>query len=272
MKKRVLVFLVATFAAVMCFGEDFFTTNPVDEKETGDFLTTGTVQAKATDTPVPVPPTHTPEDTAVPTQAPTKPPVKPTPKPTPKPILKPTPKPTAAPVVRPTAVPTAVRPALRPEINITKADISELARNKTADNLFGLLITDRKFTLAIEIENSGNGSAFYSSSKLISGDTSILIHEPDKTLQTILPVSRRELVYSLVILSDYEGDSKLPLKLIVKYSGLEKELPVEVYVDESSPLLVYAAVGIALLLLIILFAAIFRKKENPSKKNYDFNN
>lgn len=268
MIKKALAFTMFLFVAVFCFGSDFFTTNPVDEKQTGDFLTTGAVEAKATNTPVPPPPTPTPDDTPVPTAVPTKPPVKPTPKPT----IRPAQKPAAAPVLRPTPAPVVERPMLRPEINITKASINELARNKTPDNLFGLLITDRKFTLNLEIENSGNGAAFYSSAKLITGDTSILVHDPDKNLQTILPASRRELVYSIVVLSDYAGNLKLPIKLVVKYSGLEKELPVEVYIDESSPLFLYAAGGIAGILILLLLAGIFRKKEKASKKNYDFEN
>lgn len=239
---------------------DYLQSGEVEKKDTGELLDTGLVEAKPTKTPTP-----TPEPTPEPTPKP-----KPTPKSTHKP--KPTPVPTPKPI--PTPIPTTIKPESFPAITITKTSILELAQKKNLSNFFGLLSPERKFNLTIQIENAGPSSAFYTTAKLKSGHPSILIAEPEKDLKTILPGNRLELVYNMVVLASYDGDLKLPLSLKISANNIEKEFPLEVYIDEAIPYMLYLIIGLIILFIIILIILIIKstKKGTIKKgKDYDIN-
>jgi len=247
--------------------EDLLEADAVDKREDSEYFNAGTVDAIPTDTPPPIP-TDTPPP--IPTATP-----KPTDKPTPKPTLKPTPKPTLKPkpTKKPTPKPTPKKKYKKttvryPEFNIARAEIVEIAQAKTAENLFGLFVSERKFTLTIVLENSGKRSSYYTVTNLISGHTSVIATEPEKQLGTVLPQSKRELVYPVLVLASYDGENKLPLSLKVRANGLNKEFPVEVYIGDRVPYLLYAGLGLLLLIIIIIIARRPRKKR--IKKEYDF--
>ncbi len=237
---------------------DYLQSGEVEKKDTGEMLDSGLVEAKPTKTPVPTPTL--------------KPTPEPTPKPTSKPVIKPTPVPTPEP--KPTPVPKTIKPAQFPAISITKTSILELAQKKNLSNFFGLLSPERKFNLTLQIENVGSTSAYYTIAQLKSGHPSILIAEPEKNLKTILPGSRLDLVYNMVVLASYDGDLKLPLTLKITANGMEKEFPVEVYIDESIPYMLYAVIGLIILfiiILIIIIAKAGRKDTIRKGKDYDIN-
>ncbi len=239
---------------------DYLQSGEVEKKDTGELLDTGLVEAKPTKTPIPTP---------------TKEPApEPTPKPTPKP--KPKPKPTLipTPIPEPTPVTKIIKPMQFPAISITKTSILELAQKKNLSNFFGLLSPERKFNLTLQIENEGPSSAYYTNAQLKSGHPSILIAEPDKNLKTILPGSRLDLVYNMVVLASYDGDLKLPLTLKISANGMEKEFPLEVYIDESIPYMLYSIIVLIIVFIIILILIIIRasKKDTIKKgKDYDIN-
>jgi hypothetical protein len=217
-----------------------------------------------TKTPVPAEPTIAPEPTAEPTP-------KPAPKPTPKPkvIIKKV-------IVRETVVTTPVparAQAQFPDIAISKATILEIVGRKTAANFYGLLSTDRKFTLTLSLANNGRSTAMYTTAELKSGHTSVIPSEPEKNLGTVLPGSKMDLVYSLVVLASYDGDLKLPLTLKLTANGIVKDYPVDVYIEEAVPYLLYIGAGLLILLIILMLILIFRGKKGGAKKgkDYDFN-
>ncbi|MCX8093966.1 MAG: hypothetical protein N3E50_07380 [Candidatus Goldbacteria bacterium] len=237
---------------------DYLQSGEVEKKDTGELIDSGLVEAKPTKTPIPTP---TPE---------------PTPKPTPKPIPKPKPKPTPVPTPepKPTPVPKIIKPVEFPAISITKTSILELAQKKNLSNFFGLLSPERKFNLTLQIENSGQTSAYYTVVQLKSGHPSILIAEPEKNLKTVIPGSRLDLVYNMVVLASYDGDLKLPLSLKISANGMEKEFPLDVYIDESIPYMLYTIIGFIILFLIILIIIIInasRKDTIKKGKDYDIN-
>jgi hypothetical protein len=238
---------------------DYIQAGTVEQKQTGDMLDSGAVEAKATKTPVPVAaPTRAPEPTAVPT-----------PRPRPAPVIK-----KAAP--RPTRVPTPAptrAAAAFPDLAISKANIEEIKQKGTVNNFYGLLSTDRKFTLTLSLENRGTSTALYTTVELKSGHVSILTNEPEKNLGSILPGSKLDLVYPVMVLASYDGELKLPLSLKVTANGLVKEYPIDVYIDEAVPYLMYIGGGLLILLIILILILVLRggKKGNVSKgKDYDF--
>jgi len=240
---------------------DYLQSGEVEKKDTGELLDSGIVEAKPTKTPIPTP-TPKPEPTPIPTE-------KPKPKPTPKPTIKPTPIPQPTPVVIKT-----IKPAEFPAISITKTSILELAQKKNLSNFFGLLSPERKFNLTLQIENAGPSAAYYTTAQLKSGHPSILIAEPEKDLKTVLQGSRLDLVYNMVILASYDGDLKLPLTLKISANGMEKEFPVEVYIDESVPYMLYGIISLIILFIIILIIIIVKssRKDTIKKgKDYDIN-
>jgi len=237
---------------------DYLQSGEVEKKDTGELLDTGLVEAKPTKTPIPTP---TPEPTP-----------EPTPKPTPKAKPKPTPVPT--PIPKPTPITKTIKPVQFPAISIIKTSILELAQKKNLSNFFGLLSPERKFNLTLQIENAGPTSAYYTTAQLKSGHPSILIAEPDKNLKTILPGSRFDLVYNMVVLASYDGDLKLPLTLKISANGMEKEFPVEVYIDEAIPYMLYSVIVLIIIFIIILILIIIRasRKDTIKKgKDYDIN-
>ncbi|MCX7698654.1 MAG: hypothetical protein N2114_04225 [Candidatus Goldbacteria bacterium] len=237
---------------------DYLQSGAVEKKDTGELIDSGIVEAKPTKTPIPTP---TPKPTPVPT-----------PKPTPKPKLRPTPVPTPEPI--PTPIPKIIKPVEFPAISITKTSILELAQKKNLANFFGLLSPERKFNLTLQIENLGQTSAYYTVVQLKSSHPSILIAEPEKNLKTVIPGSRLDLVYNIVILASYDGDLKLPLSLKISANGLEKEFPLDVYIDESIPYMLYTIIGIIIIFLIILIIIIInvgRKDTIKKGKDYDIN-
>jgi hypothetical protein len=243
----------------------------VEGKDTNSLLDGGLVDAIPTKTPVPTP---EPEDTIAPTKEPTpKPeptavPTKPRPKPTPK-KAAPTPRPTPVP---PTPVPTRA-PLSFPGLEITRATIAEIAMKRDLDNYFGLFITERKFTVTVSFANKGATAAYYTTVSLKSGDTSVLTNEPDKNLGTVMPGSSQDLVYPLVVLGSYDGDLKLPLALKITANGMSKDYPIEVYIDEAVPYLLYIGAGLLILLILLMLLMLLRGKKGQSKKgkDYDFN-
>jgi hypothetical protein len=272
-------FCVTVFAAEPGYGadsnygpseeSDFITGDSVEGKDTNGLMDGSLVDAIATKTPYPTPepeptlappvkePTPKPQPTAIPT---------PKPRPTPK---KAAPRPTPVP---PTPVPTRA-PAAFPGLEVSKAAITETVMKRTAENFFGLLTAERKFTLSLVLENKGATGSYYTIANLKSGDTSVLTSDPEKNLGTVLPGSRLDLVYSLVVLGSYDGDLKLPLSLKVTANGLVKEFPFDAYIDESVPYLLYIGAGLLILLILLLLLMLLRggKKGQAKKgKDYDF--
>ncbi len=249
--------------------DDLIESEAVEKQKNTDLLSVGEVEAIETDTPVPTS-TYTPQPT--PTAKPTpKPTLKPTEKPTPKP--KPTVKPTVKPTPKPTPKPrkkhrgTSKRKA---EFNIASAVMSEIAKKRTLKNYFGIFNAERKFSVTITIENSGRKSAFYTNVYLKSGHSSVIPTEPEKKLGTVLPQSKREFVFPLIILGSYDGPEKMPLSLKVQTGGLEKEFPVEVYLEPRIPDMYYAGGMLLLIILLIILMKLRRKKPKKKKKEYDF--
>jgi hypothetical protein len=78
----------------------------------------------------------------------------------------------------------------------------------------------------------------------------------------------------MVILASYDGDLKLPLTLKISANGMEKEFPVEVYIDESVPYMLYGIISLIILFIIILIIIIVkssRKGAIKKGKDYDIN-
>ncbi|MBP7793339.1 MAG: hypothetical protein KA120_09825 [Candidatus Goldbacteria bacterium] len=235
---------------------DYLQSEEVEKKDTGELIDSGIVDAKPTKTPIP---TATPEPTL---------------EPTPKPTQKPKPKPTPIPTPKPDPVTKIIKPVPFPSISITRTSILEIAQKKNLSNFFGLLSPERKFTLTLQIENSGPSTSYYTNVQLKSGHPSILIAEPEKNLKTILPGSRFDLVYNMVVLASYDGDLKLPLILKINANGMEKEFPLDVNIDESIPYMLYFIIALIVLVIIILIIIIIkagRKSTIKKGKDYDIN-
>jgi hypothetical protein len=263
----------AVYAADTNYGPseegDFITSDSVEGKDTSGLLDGSLVDGIPTKTPYPTP---EPEDTI----APPPPPVEPTPKPKPTAVPTAKPRPTPKKVApRPTPVPVPTRPPVGfPGLEVSKAVISEIVMKRSAENFFGLLTAERKFNLSLVLENKGGTASYYTVVNLKSGDTSVLTNEPEKNLGTVLPGSRNDLVYSLIVLGSYDGDLKLPLSLKITANGLSKEFPFEVYIDESVPYLLFIGAGLLILLILLLLIMLLRggKRGQPKKgKDYDFN-
>jgi len=205
------------YAADASDSDDYIGGDSVEGKDTNKLLEGDAVNGIATKTPVPAP-EPTQEDLIQPDVIPTKEPVA---KPAPTEIPTPKPKPTAKPAPRPT--PKKPRrgpllcqhPCLRmrlpvPGLEVSKAAIAEIVMKRTAENFFGLLTTERKFTLSLVLENKGAATSYYTVVTLKSGDTSILTSDPEKEPGHVMPGSRLDVVYSLIVLGSYSGDLKLP--------------------------------------------------------------
>jgi hypothetical protein len=261
---------------------DYLTSDSVEGKDTNKLLDGDLVDGVPTKVPAPAATAN--EDMIEPDVVPTKAPVvkpqpteipeipTPRPKPTAKPYVKPTPKKSAP---RPTAVPTPVptrAPIAFPGLEVSKAAISEIVMKRTAENFFGLLTTERKFTLNLVLENKGPSTSYYTVVTLKSGDTSLLTSDPEKNLGTVMPGSRLDIVYSLVVLGSYGGDLKLPLSVKITANGLVKEFPVEVYIEEAVPYLLYIGAGLLILLILLLIILALRggKKGGQGKKGKDY--
>ena len=224
---------------------DFLEAGAVEEQSTGSMLESGVVK-----------PVFRPTDTPLPTPVPT---------------LKPTPKPTAVPTKAPKPRPTAARVTPQfPAFAVTSAFVVELAQKRTASNYYGLFGGERKFTVNIKLENQGNTTAFHTLAEIVSGNTSIISPEARKNLQTVLPKTDREIVYPLVVLSGYDGDIKLPLTLRITANGMYKDYPLDLYIDETTPYILYIGAGLLLLIIIILIIAIARRGKNREKKGKDY--
>jgi len=72
------------------------------------------------------------------------------------------------------------------------------------------------------------------------------------------------------MLGSYDGSGKLPLSLIVRASGLEKEFPVDVYADPVLAEIYYIGGGIILLIILLIILGLLKKKSKKKKKEYDF--
>jgi hypothetical protein len=304
MKKFLLVLsltiIALSFNAAFSAGKIYATDTNYGPSESGDYLTSDSVEGKDSNkmlegdavqgipTKVPaaeptagdliepdVVPTRAPVVKPEPTEVPTARPM-----PTEKPVEKPTPKPTPRKITHqhishavPTPVPTRAAVAF-PGLEVTRASISEIVMKRTAENFFGLLATERKFTLNLVLENKGASTAYYTVVDLKSGDTSILTNDPEKNIGTVMPASRQDVVYSLVVLGSYSGDLKLPLSVKVTANALVKEYPIDVSIEESVPYLLYIGAGLLILLILLLIIIAIRGgKKGPGKqgKDYDFN-
>lgn len=247
-------------------GSDFLQSGSVQKQDNSEMLESGEVTAKPTKTPVPAAvPTEIPAE--IPTAAPAPTEV-PTPKPAPRPVHRP--KPVKHTEYKPE--PVRAQPQF-PDIAVSKAAILEIVGKKTAANLFGLLSTDRNFTLTVSITNKGTTTGMYTTATLVSGHASVLTSQPEKNLGSILPGSSQDLVYPVVVLASYDGDLKLPLTLKMTANGIEKDYPVDVYIDESVPYLLYIGAGLLIFLIILMLILLFRGKKGAAKKgkDYDFN-
>ncbi len=248
---------------------DLIESEAVEKQENTDLLSVDEVVAVETNTPVPTS-TYTPRPTPTP-----KPTLKPTPKP--KPTAKPTKKPTVKPTVKPTQKPTpkprkkySGTSRRKAEFNIASAVMSEMAKKRALKNYFGIFNAERKFSLTITLENSGRKSAFYTNVYLKSGHSSVIPTEPEKKIGTVLPQSKRELVFPVLVTGSYDGPEKMPLSLKVQASGLEREFPVEVYIEPRIPDIYYAGGVLLLIILLIILIKLIRKKPKKKKKEYDF--
>lgn len=223
---------------------------PVEEQKDAELLDTGIVKAHPTKTPTPIP---TSTFTPVPTS---------TPKPVKKIIKKAVSEPT--PLPQPTQIQIV-------DFKISNIKLNELAKPKNINNLFGILEMEKKINLVLTIENSGNAVAFYTFATLKSKNPRILIYEPEKNLQTVLPNDKRELVFVFDIITGYDGGPQLPLILNIKAVNFEKDLPIDVYVELPNPVLNLLIIGGILLFLIIIIILIAKisSRKNRSKK-YDF--
>lgn len=251
--------------------EDYIDGDTVNKHETGELLDGGLVEKVEKPTAVPTAAPAATEVPATPVPAPTE-----KPKPTPKPVIKPTPKKAvkAQPTAVPTPVPTPVpQPAKRSaEFAVVQAMAEEVAKKRNFENYFGLLDRDRKFRLIFTIQNTGEQPSFYSTAALISGHSSIIVAGIAKDLQTVLANDKRELTYELVILGSYDGGSKLPLTLKVKAAGFERDYPLDIYIEQENPYVLYAIAGGILILLIILIIILTRRRSGGGggKKDFDF--
>ncbi len=234
---------------ILAVTDDLIEVAPVEEQEDSTLLDSGIVTPHPTKTFTPVP-TSTP---------------KPTSTPTPKPVVKKVIKP-----VEPTPVP---QPTVAKIIDfkISNIRINEIAKPKTINNLYGLLETEKKINLILNLENSGNAVSFYTVAILKSKNPRILLYEPEKNLQTVLPNDKRELVFTFDIIQGYDGPPQLPLYLNIKAANFEKELPVDIYVELPNPIQNLIILGgIILLLLIILILLIKILTPKKRTRTYDF--
>lgn len=225
-------------------------TDTVEKQNTDEVLDSDTVEAVPTKTPKPAP-------TA--TQ-------RPTPKPTPKPkvVKKATPRPTPT----ETAVPTST-PVLTAEFTIQNTKIEELAKKRTPENLYGIFDKEKKVSVLLTIQSTGNKTLKGATAEMKSGHQRLLVLEPLKDLTTILPGDKRELLFTIDMLSDYDGVSNLPLSLLIKAEGFEKEYPLSITVEQDNLYVVYAAIGALCMLFLILLLLLFRKKDDKKTKKYD---
>jgi hypothetical protein len=249
--------------------DDFIDAGTVQKHDNSNLLDSGTVEKvdKPTAVPTAVPPAA--EPTAVPTKKPVE---RPAPRPTPRPTPRKTVKRAPTPVPTPTLVPT---PSGRPaEFSITSASAEELAKKRTFQNYFGILDRDRKFRMIFTVQNTGDQPSLYTGASLLSGHTSIIIadKDKDKDLQTVLAKDKRELTFEILILGSYDGDSKLPLTLKMKYNGVEKDYPLDISIEPENPFLLYGIIAGVLLLIIIIIILVSRRGGDSSrrKKDYDF--
>jgi len=254
--KKVILFMFFLIVSIL-FNNFLFSQNdelievaPVEEQKDTELLDTGVVKAHPTKTPTPLPTsTFTPVPTSTPKQV--------------KKIVKKV-------VVEPTPIPQPT-PVQILDFKINNIKINELAKPKNVNNLFGLLEMEKKINLVLTLENSGNAVAFYTLATLKSKNPRILLYEPEKNLQTVLPNDKRELVFVFDIITGYDGGPQLPLILNVKAANFEKDLPVDVYVELPNPVLNLSIVGGILLLLIIIIILIAKIVGGKSKpKKYDF--
>ncbi|MGD0566378.1 MAG: hypothetical protein ABSA34_03495 [Candidatus Goldiibacteriota bacterium] len=251
--------------------EDYIDGDTVQKHDTGDMLDSGLVNKVEKPTAVPTPfptavptaPEATEPPTAVPTAVPTK---RPTPKPTPRPVIKKiVQKKQRAP--EPTLVPTPIpqAPKRAAEFSVIQATADELAKPRGLSNYFGIFDRDRKFRLMFTLQNTGEMPSLYTGATLKSGNSSIIISEPVKDMQTVLPADKREINFDILIMAAYSGDPKLPLTLNIKAAGFERDYPLDIYVEPENPYTLYYIGGIILLLIIILIMILTRRRSKTGK-------
>lgn len=241
-----IIFLICNY--LFSESDDLIQVAPVEEQEDTTLLDSGIVTPHPTKTFTPRP-TSTPLPTS-----------------TPKPVIKKT-----IIKVEPTPVPQPTTVKIL-DFKISNIRVNEIAKPKNINNLYGLLETEKKLNLVLVLENSGNAVAFYTIATLKSKNPRILLYEPEKNLQTVLPNDKRELVFTFDIIQGYDGPPQLPLFLNVKSVNYEKELPIELYVELPNPGLNLIIMGSILLLLIIIIIILLIKIFTPRKrsKTYDF--
>jgi|GEM_PF-1267460 nitrogen fixation-related uncharacterized protein len=254
-------------------GDDYIDGDTVQKHDTGDMLDSGLVskveKPTAVPTTIPTQPEATEEPTAVPTAVPTRVPTpRPAPKakPTPKPVIKKAAKKIPTPVPTPVPTQAAKRAA---EFSVIQATADELARPRGLSNYFGLFDRNRKFKLTFVVQNTGETPSFETNATLKSGNANIIVSNPVKEMQTVLPVDKREINFDMLIMAAYDGDAKLPLSLNIKASGFERDYPLDIYVEPENPYTLYY-IGGGILLLIILIILIMTRRRGKSGKDDDF--
>jgi hypothetical protein len=250
-------------------GDDYIDGDTVQKHDTGDMLDSGLVskveKPTAVPTAIPTQPEAAEAPTAVPTRIPTPKPA-PKAKPAPKPAIKRTAK--KSPTPQPTPVPTQVAKRAA-EFSVIQATADELARPRGMSNYFGLFDRNRKFKLTFVVQNTGETPSFETNATLKSGNTNIIVSNPIKEMQTVLPVDKREINFDMMIMAAYDGDAKLPLSLNIKASSFERDYPLDIYVEPENPYTLYY-IGGGILLLIILIILIMTRRRGKSGKDDDF--
>ncbi len=247
-----LLFIISFFVFIdniLSENDDLIQVAPVEEQEDSTLLDSGIVKPHPTKTFTPIP-TFTPEPTS-----------------TPKPIIKKTIK-----KAEPTPIPQPTIAKIL-DFKISNIKINEIAKIKNINNLYGLLEMEKKFNLILILENSGNAVAFYTTATLKSKNPRILLYEPEKNLQTVLPNDKRELVFTFDVIHGYDGPPQLPLFLNIKAANFEKELPVELYVELPNPnlnLLIIGGILFFMFLFVLLIIKILTSRKKTKK--YDFDN
>jgi len=191
--------------------------------------------------------------TAEPTVA-QKPKPKPKPKPTPKPVkkYKPSPKPV------PTPTPA---PVVSPDFKVANITTESLVKDKTTENLYGLIYTGERIRVQFDLQNTG-GSAYGATAELTTNHPKIVMINAKKDLQDMAQGQSKEVSFVLDVLNGYNGPQPLPVSLKVKSQNFEKDYPLEIYVEMKNPYILY---GIIFFILIIIITIISRLASGGKK-------
>lgn len=214
--------------------DNYIENGAVEKSNDQDTLEAGTVDKVEKPTPVP---------TEVPA-----------PKPKPKPKPKPTPKPVKKHKPAPTPVPTPT-PVMYSDFKILNITTEAIVKERTPENIYGLLYTGERIRVQFDIQNTGGGTAYAATGELNTTHPKIVLITTKKDLQDILPGQSREVSYVIDVLNGYNGPQPLPITVKIKAQNFEKDYPLEVYVEMKNPYILYI---IILLILFIIIRIIYR--------------